>query len=317
MGRTIVESVDLSHQVLRSTARVRPLRPWASLESMSALFDPAASARELLPLWLAFFALTTALFVALGFAWERSPRGRARRIFAIPLAPGQLRRELLANVGFIILAAAAFSLTAAAGLLQPRGDGALAALLTFSACFIGFEAFYYLQHRALHTRALIRFHRWHHASRVTTPLSGQSLGLVEALGWIAGLLLSPALLSVSGHLHAGALLAYLTLSAAGNIIGHANAEPHPRSSGERGNSWATHPFTYHALHHARWTGHFGLGTTVLDRLLGTEWSDWPELHRRVLDGDPMRSFKDQGEHPARAIADGAHRAAPRPPGRAQ
>jgi hypothetical protein len=170
MGRTIVESVDLSHQVLRSTARVRPLRPWASLESMSALFDPAASARELLPLWLAFFALTTALFVALGFAWERSPRGRAR---------------------------------------------------------------------------------------------------------------------------------------------------HPRSSGERGNSWATHPFTYHALHHARWTGHFGLGTTVLDRLLGTEWSDWPELHRRVLDGDPMRSFKDQGEHPARAIADGAHRAAPRPPGRAQ
>lgn len=56
----------------------------------------------------------------------------------------------------------------------------------------------------------------------------------------------------------------------------------------------THPFTYHALHHARWTGHYGLGMTALDRLLGSEWSDWPGLHARVVAGEPMRSFKDRG-----------------------
>ena len=98
-----------------------------------------------------------------------------------------------------------------------------------------------------------------------------------------------------GWLHAGGLVAYLLLSTVGNIVGHANAELHPWSSGSRANSWATHPFTYHALHHARWTGHYGFGTTVLDRACNSEWSDWSALHARIVAGEPMRSFKQRGD----------------------
>ncbi|MEZ4453552.1 MAG: sterol desaturase family protein [Nannocystaceae bacterium] len=261
-----------------------------------SLFDPSSLTALALG-WGLYFAISTAILVALGLAWERSARGRRRRIFEIPLEPGQRRREALANLGFVALAAAAFTAAIASGIVRADAIGALPALATLVTCFVGFEAYYYFQHRALHTRALIRFHRWHHRSKVTTPLSGQSLGVVEALGWIGGLILFPAILSALGLLHAGALLAFLTLGAAGNILGHANAEPHPRESGLRERSWATHPFTFHALHHARWTGHYGLGTTVLDRLLATEWADWPALHARVLAGEPMRSLKERGEGP--------------------
>ncbi len=258
-----------------------------------SLFDPSSLIRLAVG-WGLFFALTSALFVGLGFAWERSRAGRARRIFALPLAEGQLRRELVANVGFVLLAAAAFAGSVAAGIVRAEASGAAPALLTFFACLVGFEVYYYVQHRALHTRRLIRFHRWHHASRVTTPLSGQSLGLVEAIGWVGGLVLFPALLSLVGSLHGGALLVYLAMSAAGNIIGHANAELHPAASGRREKSWFTHPFTFHALHHARFTGHYGLGMTVLDRLCETEWGDWPALHAKVIRGEPLRSLKERG-----------------------
>jgi sterol desaturase/sphingolipid hydroxylase (fatty acid hydroxylase superfamily) len=258
------------------------------------MFEPGSIVALALA-WGLFFAVTTAVLVGLGFAWERSAFGRRRRIFAMPVPAGQYRREALANLGFIALATASFTAAIAGGLLHADATGVVAAIVTFVVCFVGFEVYYYGQHRLLHTRALIRFHRWHHASRITTPLTGQSLGVVEALGWIGGLMLFPALLSGWGVLHAGALATYLVMNAVGNILGHANAEPHPRSSGTRANSWATHPFTFHALHHARWTGHYGFGTTVLDRVLGSEWSDWPALHGRVADGEPLRSFKQRGE----------------------
>ncbi|MEZ4380556.1 MAG: sterol desaturase family protein [Nannocystaceae bacterium] len=258
-----------------------------------ALFDPT-SIVALLVGWGLLFGLSTLALVGLGFAWEASAAGRRRRIFAVPLAAGQRRREALANVGFVLLSTLAFTGAVAADLIEPRAEGPVAAFVTFASCLLGFEVYYYFQHRLLHTRRLIRFHRWHHASKVTTPLSGQSLGLVEAIGWISGLVLFPALLSAVGWLHADALLTFLILGAAGNIIGHANAEPHPAASGERERSWMTHPFTFHALHHARWTGHYGLGTTVLDRLLDTEWPDWPALHAKVIAGEPMRSLKERG-----------------------
>ena len=263
---------------------------------MPALFDPSSLVALALG-WGLLFAGSTVVLVVAGLLWEASATGRRRQIFAIALAPGQRRREALANLGFVALATAAFTAAVAGGLLRADASGVGPALLTFFTCLLGFEAYYYAMHRALHTRALIRFHRWHHRSKVTTPLSGQSLGLVEAAGWVGGLVLFPALLTGLGLLHAGALVTYLLASAAGNIIGHANAELHPQSSGERANSWASHPFTYHALHHARWTGHFGLGMSAFDRVLGSEWPDWPALHARVVAGRPLRSFKDRGDEP--------------------
>src|SRR5690606_5712092 len=45
-----------------------------------------------------------------------------------------------------------------------------------------------------------------------------------------------------------------------------------------------HLHTFHAMHHARYTGHYGLFTTVLDRVLGTAWDDTPEVQARAARG---------------------------------
>ena len=39
--------------------------------------------------------------------------------------------------------------------------------------------------------------------------------------------------------------------------------------------------TYHSLHHSRYTGNYGLGTRVLDRIFGTEWEDYDRLYDRI------------------------------------
>ncbi len=55
------------------------------------------------------------------------------------------------------------------------------------------------------------------------------------------------------------------------------------------------PFLYHALHHARWTGHYGFASAGLDGLLGTEFPDWRALHDRILAGRPLESLKTRGD----------------------
>ena len=91
------------------------------------------------------------------------------------------------------------------------------------------------------------------------------------------------------------LLAYDTLyQGPGNIIGHGKGDFFPAAIEKRGNSWISHPITYHSLHHARFVNHYSFGSTFMDRLLGTEWPDWPELHARVIRGEPLEKLSVRG-----------------------
>lgn len=174
-------------------------------------------------------------------------------------------------------------------------SGWLAGLLTFFGCFYGFEVYYYLLHRAMHTRALIRFHREHHESHVTTPLTAFSMSFVEGLGWIGGYVSGPLLLALLGApVSLPGFALYLVGNYWGNIGGHVNTEFFPAAVGQRKNSWLVHPIIYHSLHHARYTGHYGFGTTFMDRWFNSEWSDWSRLHTRVLSGSPLPSLKHRG-----------------------
>jgi len=65
-----------------------------------------------------------------------------------------------------------------------------------------------------------------------------------------------------------------------NSFSHANFEFRPKTY----NRWAGKVLTtttYHSLHHSRYTGNFGLGTRVLDRLFGTEWDDYAGVYDRI------------------------------------
>ncbi|MEZ4382302.1 MAG: sterol desaturase family protein [Nannocystaceae bacterium] len=248
----------------------------------------------------ALFAAVACAFVgvalassALGFVAERLLR--RRRIWDVGLDPGQYRFELVGNLKY--LAVHVPMATAFIGLGWLRfGDGS--ALATFAGMYFGFQLYYYGLHRALHHRALVRFHRWHHRSRVTTPLSGLSMGVVEALGYGVGFYVLPAALSQLGAapwLDLDGWLAYMVFNNAGNVFGHANIELGGPVSRLRAVSVFQPPYVYHALHHARWVGHFGFASTGYDALFGSEFPDWRALHRRVCDGRPLPHLRHRAE----------------------
>lgn len=236
-----------------------------------------------------YFAGLTAIGLAIGFALERGmPK---LHIWSDPIPEGQYQHEAIGNLVFLSAAIASFTLALRSDLVVYGDDSAVRIGATFVALYLGFQAHFYLLHRLLHTPALVRFHRWHHVSRVTTPLSGQSTSLVEALGWMIGYVLMPVAFSYVAPISAVGWAGYVAFNVIGNIVGHANVEVVPKAPGLWHRSLFATVFTYHALHHLRWAGHYGFGSTWMDRLLGTEWSDWMSLYEQVVDGRPLELAK--------------------------
>lgn len=238
----------------------------------------------------------TVVALALGFLLERA--SRSRRVWAVPLGPGQLRHELIGNAVFVAIAIPVTALVLHFGWIRfaaPAEATTLRAVGTFIAMFFAFQAYYYAVHRLMHHRAVVRIHRWHHASRVTTPLSGQSMSWAEAVLWMVGYFGLPALFSLATPLSFAGYAAYLVFNVIGNIVGHANAEAVAPSRLLWWRSTVATVFTYHALHHARWTGHYGFASTWADRLFKSEWGDWTDLHARVWRGEAMTSLKQRGQ----------------------
>ncbi|MCY0992523.1 sterol desaturase family protein [Nannocystis sp. ILAH1] len=228
----------------------------------------------------------TLLTVALGRAAERAPAGK--QIQGDGLPEGQVAREIRANIRFCLLIPAALALALQGRWIVWGPDTVGWAVASFFLCSVVFDVYFYGLHRLLHTRPLMRFHRLHHLSRVTTPWSAQSVSTVEALGWALGYVGVPWLL---GHVAPVSLIGYfvyLFYNVFGNIIGHANVELGPPALTRSPTVWFAHPYTFHALHHARFTKHFGFGSTFMDRLAGTEWADWVPAYEQVMTGKPLR-----------------------------
>jgi sterol desaturase/sphingolipid hydroxylase (fatty acid hydroxylase superfamily) len=80
------------------------------------------------------------------------------------------------------------------------------------------------------------------------------------------------------------VMAYILTNYALNVFGHGNTEWLPERFVR---SWAGRLFftpTFHALHHARYQGHYGLFTPMLDRWLGTAFDDYEQVHARAREG---------------------------------
>ena len=195
---------------------------------------------------------------------------------------------------FLAITCATFTAALASGVTRFGSDSLAHSLITFAAIALGFQVYYYALHRVMHRRSLVRFHRWHHVSRVTTPLSGQSMSAVEALFWMVGYVGLPVAFSRLVPISAAGWAAYMAYNVLGNIVGHANVELVPRLRHVRWTALLSNAFVYHALHHARWNGHYGFAAALMDRLCGTEWPDWPELHERTATGRPLEDLRERG-----------------------
>ena len=253
-----------------------------------------AASTATLALYVAlFFGGLTVANLAMGFAAERALPGK--RIFAVPLAKGQLGHELAGNVIFLGVTIATFTAALGSGVVRFGDESWARGAGTFFALVVGFQVFYYGLHRAMHHRALLFTHRWHHKSQVTTALSAQSMGPFEAVFWMLGYVGLPLAFSYLVPISFYGWTAYMAFNVSGNIVGHANVELASPANGTRAASLFANPWVYHALHHARWTGHYSFQAALMDRIGRTEFADWPALFHRVREGRALESLKARGD----------------------
>ncbi len=232
-------------------------------------------------------------YLAVTRKWKISERA----IYDLPIGEDQIRRELRNSVHAPLHAVilAAFLL---AGFFQATGIGTFAytALLTT----IWAEIWHYASHRFFHLRRFHWIHVEHHKSHLNSWLTAISFSFTEKLVFDLGLLAVLAgidrLLPLNFYGVAGWYIGYLII----NSFSHANFEFRPvtynRSLGK-----VLTTTTYHSLHHSRYTGNYGLGTRLLDRVFGTEWEDYERLYDRVsADRTPLKKLREKVEAPADA-----------------
>jgi sterol desaturase/sphingolipid hydroxylase (fatty acid hydroxylase superfamily) len=218
---------------------------------------------------------------AMAFFWLLALRRRwkicDRTIYDLPINEKQLRREqknsIHTPVHALILAACAYL-----GFFQNTTwlSFCLSALTTTAWA----EIWHYASHRAFHLKALHWIHAEHHKSHLNTPFTAISFSFSEKLIFDLGLLLPlvalDAVVSFNFYGVAAWYIGYLVI----NSFSHANFELKSQKYNKVFGRVLT-TTTYHSLHHSRYTGNYGLGTRVLDRMFGTEWDDYEQLYERV------------------------------------
>lgn len=224
------------------------------------------------------------LTVTTGWLVWRTRLAERIRVYRRELAKGQLRSEAVAAVG-VVLTDAVLIATFRYFAEPMMGPFRLStALWSYAWMFVGFEVWFYVTHRLLHLPRFYRFHAQHHVAQVTEPLTALSFSVVERLVLMSGGLgIHFLALQLKPGTQAG-ILAYMLTNYALNAFGHGNSEWLPKRFVT---SWVGRVFftpTFHALHHARYQGHYGLYTVVLDRWLGTAFDDYPLVHARARDG---------------------------------
>lgn len=246
---------------------------------------------------LAFFLARTVVVAGGAMALLRTRLGQARRVYRHAFAPGQLRSELLSGARNLALDAALITLAHQGGLFEfvDFGWGVLAA--TFLVLFAWYEVWFFATHRLLHHEWLYPLHAQHHVAKVVHPLTSLSFSLVERLLLQLGAIAFIALVSrVMPMTRAGAL-AYFSFNYVMNVWGHSNVELLPAGFHRTRPGRFFFSASFHAMHHARYDGHYGLFTQVLDRLFGSAWADVDEVQSRAARGEGLERLGERFPRP--------------------
>lgn len=209
------------------------------------------------------------------------------RVFRLAYMPGQISSEIKSNLISILIDGVFFATLIKWSPLPPQ-DGWF--FTTFIVSFFWFEIWFYISHRTLHSPRLFFIHRQHHVAKVTSPFSALSFSIVERLILLTGGIGFMFLLSFFFPLSALGLALYLVFNYLLNLIAHSNVEFFP-------SRWLNSPWgrffnapTYHALHHARNKGHFGLFTPFLDQIFQTRFQDYPEVQKMAFQQNGLTSL---------------------------
>lgn len=242
---------------------------------------------DLVPRIVLLSAAAKCTWLMLGYVSTQFKMARRWRIYRVPLALGQLRREAISVLPVLILDAIfLLAFRHLTGLsFAPTTPWSFA--LAFTWVFLGFEIWFYVLHYLMHTRAFYFIHAQHHVARVTNPLTSLSFSLAErALLMGGGLAIAGLGAALMPFANAG-LLAYLIVNYALVVFQHSNVEWLP---GWFVRSWLGKIFftpTFHALHHARFKGNYGLFIVTFDWLFRTSFEDYEAVHARTRAGQGL------------------------------
>ena len=247
--------------------------------------------------------VTLLLIAVLGHAmalfWYTASKMRwklcARTIYDLPISDEQIKRELRNSV-HAPMHAAILAAFLAIGFFSNKTWASFfySAFLTTAWA----EVWHYFSHRAFHLRSLHWIHVEHHKSHLNSPLTAISFSFSEKLIFDLGILLPLAAIDEFSHLNPFGIMAWYVGYLVINSFSHANFE----FKSANFNRWfgkVLTSTTYHSLHHSRYTGNYGLGTRVFDRLFQTEWNDYEALYDQICrEKQPLKKLRERARESA-------------------
>lgn len=234
------------------------------------------------------FVVRSTLAVAIGFLFLKATSwGRERKIYKMRYGKNQLRRELISMVKIVPYYSVLISVAMYFELVKFSANTFWGTVLTFTSIFVWNEIWFYGLHRLLHHPKLMFIHADHHRSPVASPLSIASFSLMEQTSHVFFALFWPAVVSQWIPITFDGLALYSLFQISVNILGHMNVEIYPAHFAEKGIGALVTTPTFHSLHHGRVKGHYGLLTTIPDRLFGTYFPDYPKVQTRAAQGNGL------------------------------
>ena len=231
-------------------------------------------------------AMALCWYLAVKHKWKIAER----TIYNLPISDEQIRRELK-NSLHAPIHAVLLTVFLLLGFFENKSllSFVYSAIMTTTWA----EIWHYVSHRAFHLRPLHWIHVEHHRSHLNSWLTAISFSFTEKLVFDIGLLIPLAAFDYFFSLNffgiAGWYIGYLVI----NSFSHANFE----LKSENYNRWLGKVLTtttYHSLHHSRYTGNYGLGTRILDRMFGTEWDDYEQVYGRVAsEKKPLTKLREK------------------------
>jgi len=214
----------------------------------------------------------------------------ARTIYDLPISREQIRREfrnsLHAPMHAVMLAPLLY-----VGFF--KNTTWLSLVLSLLVATVWAEIWHYASHRAFHLESLHWIHREHHKSHLNSWLTAISFSFWEKLIFDAGFLAVLAALDVWVSLNFFGIAAWYIGYLVINSFSHANFELKSAGYARFAGKVLT-TTTYHALHHSRYIGNYGLGTRILDQVFKTEWDDYEPLYRQITkDKRPLRKLSER------------------------